>query len=610
MKKLPFKPTALRKSFLSNLASPAAAADESKNDEDGLGLFRRSKEMERVVAADRERRLRKKQRQALEEQKQLEDRLGKRSHQDYDDERGPQDDSKAIAEEQGALPQETSRASPEDGQSRIDDQAGFSKLVTPPASKRSRSDATPFEAPIISLDDDGGGESGAVSSPSSHLERSRPLLLRTPIKRRPPSEVPTSTRTAAVISLDSDDNDSNDSHTETGSAPPITSGDAPEPSLPVVDDDEFGEHVRRAEEQRARDKAMVAGRTAGLHTQEVCICITSTVPDAKTSYFKVLYGKALRLVRDAWVDLQRGRKVQLPETNDDIILTWRKKKVYNVSNLLSLGIRPGRDGCVGVDDSGLGGTADNGTKVHMEAWTTDLYKEMEREEETRRRREAGELSPEPGDDSTDHETGDAAPAKMRVTLKARGFDDVGLSVLPETTVDTLITGFRAQRDVGPDRDVAVWFDGERLADEVTMEEAEIDDLDTLEVHVKAAPVAAHERDMRLQAVAAGQTEAAQAWRRHRCKHHNPNRLFKAVTRSSTDEFPSDIRRRRQTGTLATSAAREALSATDTWGTTDVACGKCRAGEVKYTVLQLRGVDEGTTVFYFCPACKERWSENN
>ncbi|PHH69979.1 hypothetical protein CDD80_6328 [Ophiocordyceps camponoti-rufipedis] len=488
MKKLPFKPTALRKSFLSDLASTAAAAaDDSNNNDDGLGLFRRSKEMERVAAADRERRLRKKQKQALEEKRQLEHHLGKRTHQDYDDGRGPEDGSRPFAEEQGAVPRQTSRDSPENGQSRIDDQAGLSKLVTPPASKRSRSDATPSETPIVSLDED--DESVALNSPSTHLERSR-LLPETPVKRRPPSVVPTPTRTAAVISLDSDDDDdSNDSHTETGSAPPITSGDAPEPSLPG-DEDEFGEHIRRAEERRARDKAMVAGRTAGLDAQEVCICITSTVPGAKTSYFKVLYGKALRLVRDAWANVQRGHQVQLPETNDDIVLTWRKKKVYNVSNLLSLGIRPGRDGCVGVDDFGLGGTSDNGTKVHMEAWTTDLYKEMEREEEARRRRrEAGELSPEPEDDGLGRETGDAAPAKMRVTLKARGFDDVGLSVLPETTVSTLITGFRTQRGVGADRDVAVWFDGERLADESTMEDAEIDDLDTLEVHVKAAPVA-------------------------------------------------------------------------------------------------------------------------
>ncbi|PHH69981.1 hypothetical protein CDD80_6330 [Ophiocordyceps camponoti-rufipedis] len=80
--------------------------------------------------------------------------------------------------------------------------------------------------------------------------------------------------------------------------------------------------------------------------------------------------------------------------------------------------------------------------------------------------------------------------------------------------------------------------------------------------------------------------------------------------NQTSGFPSDLRRRLQTGALATSAAGQGLSATDTWGTADVACGKCRAGTVKYTVLQLRGVDEGSTVFYFCPACKERWSENN
>lgn len=64
-KKLPFKPTALRKSASQRLATPS---DDTNADDDGLDLFRRSKEMEPIVAADRERRMKKKRKQQQEEE--------------------------------------------------------------------------------------------------------------------------------------------------------------------------------------------------------------------------------------------------------------------------------------------------------------------------------------------------------------------------------------------------------------------------------------------------------------------------------------------------------------------------------------------------------------
>lgn len=59
IKKLPFKPTALRKA-----APEPTPEDGSKksDDDDGLALFRRSKEMAPIVARDRERRMQKNKR--------------------------------------------------------------------------------------------------------------------------------------------------------------------------------------------------------------------------------------------------------------------------------------------------------------------------------------------------------------------------------------------------------------------------------------------------------------------------------------------------------------------------------------------------------------------
>lgn len=40
------------------------------------------------------------------------------------------------------------------------------------------------------------------------------------------------------------------------------------------------------------------------------------------------------------------------------------------------------------------------------------------------------------------------------------------------------------------------------------------------------------------------------------------------------------------------------------------CEKCGCEEVRYYTMQLRGADEGSTVFYTCPQCGHRWNTNN
>merc|ERR1712098_676472 len=75
--------------------------------------------------------------------------------------------------------------------------------------------------------------------------------------------------------------------------------------------------------------------------------------------------------------------------------------------------------------------------------------------------------------------------------------------------------------------------------------------------------------------------------------------------TSTDKFPSELRQKRDT---TIQLPRQA--AVDTWGLTQEKCRKCGAEEVRYTALQLRSADEGTTLFYHCPQCSERWNEDN
>ncbi|KAL6697202.1 hypothetical protein J3F84DRAFT_346962 [Trichoderma pleuroticola] len=92
-----------------------------------------------------------------------------------------------------------------------------------------------------------------------------------------------------------------------------------------------------------------------------------------------------------------------------------------------------------------------------------------------------------------------------------------------------------------------------------------------------------------------------------CGSMNKNTLLAGgiVTVSSTSNFPSELRKKRET-----TQQFQYVAPVDTWATTEETCRKCGAKEVRYTALQLRSADEGTTLFYYCPECSERWNEGN
>ncbi|KAL7950582.1 ubiquitin-2 like Rad60 SUMO-like domain-containing protein [Trichoderma barbatum] len=498
-KKLPFKPTALRNAAA--FSAPVVSVEGSKrsdgNDDDDLDLFRQAREMAPIVAAERERKLNKRKQKQVEEERRLSD-LADKQLLDSDNEDAPP----PPVEHPGA--NEEVQATPVDEPLPLDSDGFSRELATPPPSKRSRRDSEQGSrsskrrrSAAGPLDNDPFHD-----SPSKRSIRSN-SNLQTPSKRpRKESNTPSG---APLISIDS--TSESDSHSEdgfdsddgkptkqredsvefvgsgiTGAQPP---NDAPNPQTIAdmeEDDDEFGEYVRRAEEQRARDKDMMQMDSDRAATKDAAadIMVRSNIPDTKVAHIKYQFNRPLRLIRDSWIALQRRKEVQLPiNSDDDIILTWQRKKVYMYSSLLGLGIRPQGDGKIIADEYSKGGLQDGRTKVVLEAWTAEGYSQWEHEEEMRIKREAGEIS----DEEPTQEQEDKR-AKLRVKLVAKGMEEVKLSVLLETTVETLMIGFRTQRNIGSDKDVGIWFDGERLEEHQTMGEAGIDDMDTLEVHMK------------------------------------------------------------------------------------------------------------------------------
>ncbi|KAM3453295.1 hypothetical protein MY3296_003886 [Beauveria thailandica] len=543
-KKLPFKPTALRKARptltpststeLDSLQNPAGAGDDSgggrDDEQDSLALFRRAKEMAPIVEADRERRLRRLQQKQREQEKERRRALAasKPTLVDGDDEDAAR-----------TTPPITTREISITDNNVIATGEEFSReLVTPPPSKRSRRDVSATASRCKDVDRKSSTES-ALNSPTTRGVRSlAPDRSMTPAHQSrslyssgasmPAHGAGSQTRQGGVVPagsqvilLDSDSEaDIAEADTATSSAArPVEIIDQ---SLTVdsdvnadmsEDDDEFAEYVRKAQEQRDKDLLRVEQEAAdaalfaptsptppdqpGTASPFINIVVTSEIPDTHSCLVKFRFDRPLRLVRDNWTALQHRHKVPLRDLldrDDDVILTWRRKKVYMTSTLLSLRILPSATtiGAAVMERSTRDGFNESGTRVHMQAWTPALFAKMEREDEAARRQrempsetagEGGEGNYEEDNDDEEEEKS-AAAAMVRVVLKSRDREPVKLKVLPETTTELLVAAFRAQRDVPPGADVALWFDGMRLQEGATMEDADIDDMDTIEVHVK------------------------------------------------------------------------------------------------------------------------------
>ena len=61
---------------------------------------------------------------------------------------------------------------------------------------------------------------------------------------------------------------------------------------------------------------------------------------------------------------------------------------------------------------------------------------------------------------------------------------------------------------------------------------------------------------------------------------------------------------------STQQEQEAALHTRTRATVDEPCPKCGHPQLEFYTLQLRSADEGQTVFYECPSCRHKYSQNN
>lgn len=83
-----------------------------------------------------------------------------------------------------------------------------------------------------------------------------------------------------------------------------------------------------------------------------------------------------------------------------------------------------------------------------------------------------------------------------------------------------------------------------------------------------------------------------------------------VTRSNPSAFPSALRLKRQLVSIVSlsSGDNEQYEARADEATIKEKCPKCGNEVMRFSTLQMRSADEGTTIFYTCPKCGYKFSQ--
>lgn len=271
---------------------------------------------------------------------------------------------------------------------------------------------------------------------------------------------------------------------------------------PDMSDEEFPELARRAR-QREKEKALERARAK--HSFEnknhdttgsdmlydvfddvfeerpvisedpvIEILVTSWIEGTDPLMVRRKLSQKLKEVRLIWCDKQSISGQPLPKSiKDSIFLTWKGLKLYDFTSCKSLGLKIDGNGDLVSTGEGFM-KRDDGTKVHFEAWTPELYEQNQRKLKAKRDR----------GDSDDELEEVVVEQKIKLIMKAKDMEPVKLQVTPRTTISKMAAAFRVQRNVPQGKEVALYFDGDKLNPESTVTDVDLEPMDNVEVHIQ------------------------------------------------------------------------------------------------------------------------------
>jgi hypothetical protein len=269
------------------------------------------------------------------------------------------------------------------------------------------------------------------------------------------------------------------------SAEVVDSNDDDNDSIRLDDDDLEVD----AATQALMDKYRAEQNAAEEETRDVRIKVATRIPGVAEAIYQgtskkefkcqVKYQGELKIVKETWCRAARNGGFDIRET--DIFLTWRGLPLYNSTTMKSLGIKfigssrfYAGDGSQVAD---LSGFTEDRKFVLVEAWTKQVHTDYLEELEQERRRELGEVI-----EDKEHSPSPVQEAKIRITIRPKQGEPVKISVAASGIVGDLAAKFRAKRQIPSDVKVTIVFDGEKLQDHLSLEDADITD-DDLQVDV-------------------------------------------------------------------------------------------------------------------------------
>jgi hypothetical protein len=203
----------------------------------------------------------------------------------------------------------------------------------------------------------------------------------------------------------------------------------------------------------------------------VQILITSEIENTKPLIVQRRMSQRLRDVRLAWC----GRQGFGEEMTSSVFLTWKGKRLFDVTTCKSLGIgTPVETSDLWPSDNDHS-DENNGIRIHVEATTDGLLKS--RKSILRDSVESAPDLEKPGENKGND-------GLLKIVLKSPGFGDLKIKVRPHTEFSHVIATFRDKKKIPADKKVQLLFDGELLDPAACVQDHEITDLDLVDVVVK------------------------------------------------------------------------------------------------------------------------------
>lgn len=269
-------------------------------------------------------------------------------------------------------------------------------------------------------------------------------------------------------------------------------GDNP---VEIIDDDEEEDVIEEvpapAEEETdpelqafvnaARERQRLAeARESGAAAENIKVLVESTIPrtlvSGKPLTFRLTSDDQLKNIKTTWCSVMELNHVDV--TAEDVFFTWRGRRLYNTTTLRGLGIATmGNDLLYAGDVGDRRGFSADRRKVVLQAWTEELFEAHLAEEEKEEMRRRGEL------DEEEPEPSAPAEAKIKVAMRSRQGEPVKVTTTASSTIGDLVAMFREKRHMPAEVKVSILFDGEKLEESMTLQDADIGDDDQVEVHL-------------------------------------------------------------------------------------------------------------------------------